>query len=287
MRKQVGLAGMNPPQPVPCSSPVRTESLVFALRPTHEAVIPRAKRAPKRCRMTPPIVTNPPGEHRVNPLGNFFYGAIVAMMQPPATHSLPHRFGRWRAHCGSDTDAYLSAAILRRSRANGVAQKIDAMLRIATPPVGILAVHDLGLVWVQCQVPLEHAVPTRLSEGLRFAPTVAEDVVRVALDGDARILPSHPAVDHRVQKPIGQQWADDRSLRRALFPFSHPSIRHAHGCLEPPLDRAPPPFAVRVPAQHSSQEFPIEGLEDTLASEITHPVIPPATLARYRQGLLR
>jgi len=87
------------------------ESFVFALCPTHKEVIERTKRAPKRCGMKAPIVTNPTDEHRSNPLGDFLQGKVIAMMQSPATYPLMHRFGCFVAHGRSKTHEELSLGV--------------------------------------------------------------------------------------------------------------------------------------------------------------------------------
>jgi len=80
MREQVRLTSLHSVQPSPFLYGMVPESFVFALCPTHEEVIQRAKRAPKYRGMKAPIVTNPTGEHRLNPLGNFLPGEVIAMM---------------------------------------------------------------------------------------------------------------------------------------------------------------------------------------------------------------
>ncbi len=142
-------------------------------------------------------------------------------MQPPATDALPHRVGRFRAHCRCKTDEELSRTILRRSRAKRVAQKVEALFGIVVPPIGILAVHDLSLVWVKFQVPLSQSLLKRVSEGsrLHFASAVTDDVVSVAFEGDVGVLVRHPPIEGVMEKQVAQERADHRALGCALTPF--------------------------------------------------------------------
>jgi hypothetical protein len=57
-------------------------------------------------------------------LGNFVQGEIAAMMQPPVTHSMTHRCGRFIAHGGGKTREEFSLAVSRRPGSKGPACKI-------------------------------------------------------------------------------------------------------------------------------------------------------------------
>ncbi len=122
-----------------------------------------------------------------------------------------------------------------------VAQKVEPILGIAIPPVGNLAVHDLGLVWVKFQMPLHEALPKHISEGmrLRFAYTVTTD---------GRALFRHPPIECIMQKQVGQKRANHRALGHFLTPFRSRPIRHAHQRVEPSFDVEQHPFALGVSA---------------------------------------
>jgi hypothetical protein len=84
--------------------------------------------------MKAPIATDPTREHRLNPAGNFLQGEVIAMMQPPATYPLMHRFGRFVAHGGSKTHEELSFTPPRRPRAKCIPQEVKALLNILSRP---------------------------------------------------------------------------------------------------------------------------------------------------------
>src|SRR5207247_6637654 len=201
--------------------------------------------------MKAPIVTNPTGEHRLNPSGNFLQGEVIAMMQSPATYPLMHRFSRFVAHDRSEAHEELSFAVSRRARAKGIPQEVEALLGVAATPVSILAVNDPRLVRMKRQATLCKTLRQHVLQDPRLllAPTVTDDIVDVALKGDVRIVPGHPAVEHIMQKQVCQQWTDNCPLRRPLIPLYQRPIRHAHEHLEPALDIEQHPFTVGVSAQ--------------------------------------
>src|SRR5439155_2278904 len=139
--------------------------------------------------MKAPIVTNPTGEHRLNPSGNFLQGEVIAMMQPPATYPLMHRFGRFVAHGGSEAQEQLSFTVSRRPRAKCITQEVEALLGITTTPVSILAVNNPRLVRMKSQATLCKTLRQRLFQDTRLllAHTVADDIVGIALKGDVGI----------------------------------------------------------------------------------------------------
>src|SRR5439155_18600101 len=108
----------------------------------HEKIIHRAQRAPKYRGMKAPIVTNPTGEHRLNPSGNFLQGEVIAMMQSPATYPLMHRFSRFVAHGRSEAHEEVSLAVARRPRAKCIPQEVEALLGVAATSVSVRAINN-------------------------------------------------------------------------------------------------------------------------------------------------
>jgi len=116
---------------------------------------------------------------------------------------------------------------------------------------------------------------------------MADGVVGVAFERDIRELPVHPAIERIVKKKIRQHGTDNRALRAASFPVHQGSVRHAHRCLEPPLEIQKHPCAVGVSAHRPHQKSPIDFVEETFDVEVQHPVTAPASLARHGQGIMR
>ena len=55
------------------------------------------------------------------------------------------------AHGGAEVDEVLPVAILRPPGAKRIAQKVEFLVRVLTPPIVILAVDDLRLLRMQRQ----------------------------------------------------------------------------------------------------------------------------------------
>src|SRR3990172_6403061 len=158
MGEQAWLPGLYPVQPVPCPPVVASKSKVFPFRPTHEEIIQRAQRAAQRRGAKSPVVANPTREYRLSPAGDFFQGEIAATVQPPATHPLTHRLGRFVAHGRRKTHEEFSLAALRRPGTKRIAQEIKALFRKVAVPTCILAVNDLRLVRMKFKATLREAL---------------------------------------------------------------------------------------------------------------------------------
>ena len=50
---------------------------------------------------------------------------------------------------------------------------------------------------------------------LAFGATVANRIIGIALERNVRKIPAHPHVERMVEKEIGQEGADNPTLRRA------------------------------------------------------------------------
>src|ERR1700754_4449735 len=96
------------PQPIPRPQFVRSEFLVFALGPTHNERIQCTQSPAKRRRPEPPIVANPAQKHGLRPSSYFDKFKIIATVQPPSTHSQPHRLGRLVAYRRSEANEQCS-----------------------------------------------------------------------------------------------------------------------------------------------------------------------------------
>jgi hypothetical protein len=73
-------------------------------------------------------------------------------------------------------------------------------------PVRVLAEHDPGLLGVKVQTQCLEPLGDRSAKlaGLVLAVAVDHDVIRVALERAARVLPGHPAVERPVHEQVGQ-----------------------------------------------------------------------------------
>ena len=90
-----------------------------------------------------------------------------------------------------------------------------------------------------------------------------------------------------MQKEIGQDGTDDAALRSSLGAFHQGSVRKLKRRCQPSSDVEPHPFALRVFLQRPQQQRVVDVVEQAFDVEFQNPVIPPATLARHRDGIQR
>ena len=89
-----------------------------------------------------------------------------------------------------------------------------------------------------------------------------------------------------MHKQIGQQRGDNTSLRCPFIPaYDHP-IFFLHWCSKPALNVQQDPPAVRVTSNRFHQKSMIDIVEKPQDIKLQNPVMPPATLAGDRYGLM-
>ena len=115
---------------------------------------------------------------------------------------------------------------------------------------------------------------------------MADRVISIAFERDGWMFPLHPKIERIVKKEIRQHGTDDSPLRRPSLSVNQSPIRDAYGRPQPPFKVEQNPWAVRVPPHRSHQEVPIDLIEETLDVEVEHPVIRPATLPGFDQGVV-
>ena len=116
---------------------------------------------------------------------------------------------------------------------------------------------------------------------LRLTVAVADRIIGIALEGDARMVPTHPHVERVMEKEIRQEGTDDPALRRSSFPADQAAIRHLNGRSQPSFEVKQHPRAVRVLAHRPHQQLPVDIIEEGFDVQIEHSIVAPATLPRH------
>jgi hypothetical protein len=101
-----------------------------------------------------------------------------------------------------------------------------------------------------------------------------DDIVRIPLERQMNPIAAHPQIEPVVQKQIGQQGADDSSLRSASFTLEQMSLLILRRRFQPTLDVKyhPPVFRVFLYRPHHQIVIEIvEGHHDTLPIISTFP----------------
>src|SRR3954467_13158939 len=157
-----------------------------------------------------PVIVDPTSNYGLKPLHENLQIKVTAMRQLPLTQYCMHRPSCFRADCRDETDEHFPRAIHRSSGPKGVAQKIELHFWISVLPVGILAVHDPGLLRMQFQVAFRKPLPQHIQQLTSLLLTVAMDdrIVCIALEWTRRKLPLHPRIERVVKEKIRQHRAD-------------------------------------------------------------------------------
>src|SRR6516165_7324171 len=104
MREQMRLTELNPPEPIPYTHSMSSETLVFAACPTHQIMIECSQGLPKRRPVEPTVVSNPAEQSRPRPQCEIGQRQIRVHMQLPRANGMAHRLGRIIADGRSKTD---------------------------------------------------------------------------------------------------------------------------------------------------------------------------------------
>ena len=120
-----------------------------------------------------------------------------------------------------------------------------------------------------------------------LATAMADRIVCVAFKGNGRMAPAHPRIKRIVQKQIGQQWADDTTLRRATLPGLERSIRQQNRGLQPSVQVEHHPALGGLGLDRAHQQVVIDSNEKPLDVEIENPVGPSAALTAHLHRLMR
>ncbi len=122
---------------------------------------------------------------------------------------------------------------------------------------------------------------------LLLTAAVAYRIIGIALEGNARMVPTHPHVERVMEKEIRQEGTDDPALRRSSFPADEAAIRHLNGRSQPSFEVEQHPRAVRMLAHRPHQQLPIDIIEEGFDVQIEHPVVAPAAPPRHADCIER
>jgi hypothetical protein len=152
---------------------------------------------------------------------------------------------------------------------------------VTSSSIFILAVDYLRLLWMQFQLTLRKSPFNLCSQplGLCFTSAMTNHIVSKSLEWYLRIISPHPHIERVVQKEIGQQGADDSSLRCPFLPAAKGTIWHLNRRFQPSPDVENHPIAVGVFPYRSHQKFMVNAVKETLDVEVKHPVFSPAPLS--------
>src|ERR1700748_397238 len=236
----------------------------------------------------PAVVVHPAPHRRVECSSQIFQALVVpGRSHPPVTDGLPDRFGGLGADRWQEAHEVLPPAILRPSRLEGVAEEVKRDMLAISSSIVVLAVNDPGLHRVKLQTALLEPITDRFEHLLRvpLAPAMDDGVVCIALELDRRKGPSHPDIERVVQEQVGEQRADDPTLRGALRPLLLGTVRGSQRGTKPPCNVQPDPRKIGVLGDGTLDEIMTETVEERLDIQINDPVGAPAPFPRDLDGV--
>jgi len=188
---------------------------------------------------------------------------------------------------------HVALPINTSTRAKRVAQKIKADSRVLLRTTPVLTVHDTRLVGVpspSCingQTALQKPFGDPFHDVFRLATTAAmqQAIVGVTTERNMWHLASDPGIECVVQKQVGQHRTHD-PLGSALMTFCQRAIGLLHRNLQPTLDVQQHPTTLAMETQGLHQKLVADVVEETSDVELDNPIVSPATLARYGNGIV-
>ena len=207
MREQAGLASGDVSDEPARPALVAAQAFVFPHGPPHERVVEVAEDRIQHGLVEASVVVDPALELPVEHQRQVREGLVRTTIDAPAAHLAPHPRLRLARYRRGEVQEVLPEPVLRQPRAERVAEKVERRVLIRATPVGVLAVHDAGLLLIELKAALRQPrsdLGPQL-QGLPLAPSVDDDVIAVALEPDGRELPGHPRVERVVHEHVREQ----------------------------------------------------------------------------------
>src|SRR5688500_11825152 len=158
-------------------------------------------------------------------------------VQSPPAYRLPHplqgRITGSRKEAGED----LLLPARRLSRPKGKAKERKADMRMASNTLGVLAVHDLRFVRMDCQPTIRQSRCNGLHHILRLLPAAAVNHRIIRISGKWTLTDAlHPAIERIMHEQIHQDRTDHTPLRCATLTRHADAVRYLKRGCQPSLD---------------------------------------------------
>src|SRR5262245_8011388 len=191
-----------------CVGDMTAKPFVFPTCPANQGTLQVSENWGQRRPVEPAIVVHPAAYRGVHQTSQVFQRLVVPRgSQPPITDRRPDRLARLVTHPGKETHKGLPPVVLGPSRSKRVAQKVELVVIVLAFPIAVLTVHDLGLLRMKFQTAFGQPRSDLLQQllCLSLALGVDDRIVRIPLELDARMMPTHPVVEGVMQKEVRQE----------------------------------------------------------------------------------
>src|ERR1035437_6384838 len=158
----------------------------------------------QRCRIESPVIVDPATNYRQKPSHEFFQRKIASVRKLPLAQNRLHRLGCLRTDCRTETDKHFPRTVHRPTWPKSVAQKVEVLFWIIALSIGILAIHDLGLLRIEFQLAFRKPLLKHVQQlaGLILAVAVDDRIDREKLERTCKKLALHPHVERIMQEQI-------------------------------------------------------------------------------------
>ena len=239
--------------------------------------------------VVPAVVVDPTPDVAIEHPGEDIQRLVAALVKCPASDGLSDRLESFVARRRAEGGAGGTAPASRQPRPEGIAEEVELMVGVISASVIILTVDDFRLLGMKPQPAFGEPLLKRCAQGLCLISTaaVADRIIGITFERDARTVPPHPPVERVMKKEVSQQGTHDPSLRRSSFPADEAAIRHLNGRSQPSVEVKQHPRTVRMLAHRPHQQFPVDFIEEGFDVQIEHPVVTPAALPRHADCIER
>jgi hypothetical protein len=191
-------------------------------------------------------------------------------VQAPAADLPPQLLARVIADRRDEADEHIAGPVPRQPRAERVPQEVERDVLVGAAPDRALAVDDAGLVLIELEPAVRQPRSDRTPQpaGLAFASRVHDHVVAVALEADGRVLPGHPEIERVVQKDVGQQGRNRRTLRSSAIALDQAAVLALERRLQPPLHVEQDEALVGVASYRLENEVVRDAVEKRLQVQV-------------------
>jgi hypothetical protein len=157
--------------------------------------------------VVPAVVVDPTPDVAVEHPGEVIQRLVAALVKRPASDRLSDRLESFVACRRAEYDAKGTPPASRQPRPEGIAEEVELLVGVISAPVIILAVDDFRLLGMKRQSAFGEPLLKRCAQCLCLISTaaVADRIIGITLERDARMVPLHPPVERVMKKEVGQQ----------------------------------------------------------------------------------
>jgi hypothetical protein len=198
-----------------------SQGLELPMRPSSKDKVDVTQGRVESRLVVPAVVVDPTPDVAIEHPGQVVQRLVAALVERPASDRLSDGLESFVACRGAEQDAECTPPASRQSRPEPVAEKVERLVWVASAPIFVLAVDDFRLLRMKRQSAVSEPPLKRFAQRPRLLLTVAVTyrIIGIALEGDVRIVTTHPYVERVVEEEIRQEGTDHSPNAKGNFCF--------------------------------------------------------------------